>query len=298
LIDMKLKLSLIITGIITGMLLTVSGCQNEAMPEVRANGSYEIPVDITHPGDSAVLSLTSTLPGMMRLIGCDAESFVTGTIQYSEPEFSPQIGEAGCRVYIKQKSSIKEGNEANPDYLNLWKLKVSDARPLGLWIDNALAEGHWNFSGLPIRSLKVKAGAGKNAFTIDEGNPEIMQRFDLVCGTGEVIIEGLMNAACEQMNIEMGVGELTLRFNGENRGSKMDINIKGGKGVIRIVSPDKVLSTVQCMGGGEIITAGKFRKVTEGQGKVYTTRPQGGVEEIQINIKILANSGPVYLESS
>lgn len=296
-IDMKLKLSLIITGIITGMLLTVSGCQNEAMPEVRANGSYEIPVDITHPGDSAVLSLTSTLPGMMRLIGCDAESFVTGTIQYSEPEFSPQIGEAGCRVYIKQKSSIKEGNEANPDYLNLWKLKVSDARPLGLWIDNALAEGHWNFSGLPIRNVVVKAGTGKNAFTTDELNPIRMEKFQVICSTGEVAVEGIMNAAIKRMQIDIEAGVLTLRFNGKNRGDKMDVIVRGGDGIIRLAIPEEIPSTVQLTGHGNIIAGDRFRKVEAGTSDTYVNGTQGDFEDTQINIKIMSNRGPVYLDS-
>jgi hypothetical protein len=280
------------------LLAGLNACQNVITPQVNNTGPYEFPLEIVYPENNApCLRLSSELPGMLRLIGCNSEKFVTGMIQYSESEFIPVIETIGNGVHISQNTDIVKGDESSPDYLNLWKMRVSDNKPFDLLINNLKAEGHWNFSGLPIKNLVVKAGTGKNAFTTDELNPVSMEKFNVTCSTGEVVVEGIMNAVIKNMQIDMEAGVLTLRFNGRNTRNKMDVVVRGGNGIIRVAIPEEISSTVQFTGGGNIIAGDGFRRVEAGSRDTYVNRAPGELEDTQISIKISSNSGPVYLES-
>lgn len=293
-----MKIIIIIIALTILLLPGVTACQNEITLQVNNTGAYDLPLEIVYPDNNTpCLSLSSDLPGMLRLIGCNSEKFVTGTVQYSASEFCPVIEKTSNRIHISQNSDKLKVDESNPDFLNLWKIRVSDNEPFDLFINNLKAEGHWNFSGLPIRNVVVKAGTGKNAFTTDELNPIRMEKFQVICSTGEVAVEGIMNAAIKRMQIDIEAGVLTLRFNGKNRGDKMDVIVRGGDGIIRLAIPEEIPSTVQLTGHGNIIAGDRFRKVEAGTSDTYVNGTQGDFEDTQINIKIMSNRGPVYLDS-
>jgi hypothetical protein len=145
------------------------------------------------------LSLFSELPGMIRLIGYSGSDFVTGTVLVSNHDLMPKIEENSNKVNLIQMCKTKIVDSQN--LTNLWKLRVSDNQPFHLDIHNEQSEGHWNFSGLPITDLNADLGVAKNAFTFDEANPTVMRKLEFVCGTGEVVAEGILNAACQNMVI-------------------------------------------------------------------------------------------------
>jgi hypothetical protein len=206
----------------------------------------------------------------------------------------PKIEESSDKVSITQTSKTKV--TARQDIANLWKLRVSDNQPFRLNIHNGQSEGHWNFSGLPITDLYADLGAGKNAFTFDETNPNVMQKWEFFCGTGDVIAEGILNAACRNMIIEAGKGNLTLRFGGKEILQDLNVMIQAGMGTINIsVSPD-MPARITVTGRNQVILGDGMMKLDiAGNNNIYETSSYRDVQDKIIKINISGGSGTICL---
>lgn len=281
----------IIVFILSGVIFTA--CSPVAVTTESAPAkTYETPIAMPYPTSPVELSLFSDLPGMIRVIGYSGNDFVTGTIQVSNQDWMPKIEESSGKVSITQTSKVVDSQ----DLTNLWKLRVSDNRPFRLDIRNGQSEGHWNFSGLPITDLYADLGVGKNAFTFDETNPNVMQKWEFVCGTGDVIAEGILNAACRNMVIEAGKGNLTLRFGGKEILQDLNVTIQAGTGTINIsISPD-IPARITVAGRNQVILGnGMIKLDVAGNSNIYQTPSYHDVQDKAVKINISGGSGTIYL---
>jgi len=96
-------------------------------------------------------------------------------------------------------------------------------------------------------------GTAKNAFTFDEVNPDIMQKCEFVCGTGDVIAEGILNAACRNMVIKAGQGNLTLRFGGKEILQDLNVMIQAGTGTINVNVSQDIPVRITVTGRNQVI---------------------------------------------
>jgi hypothetical protein len=265
--------------------------------ETMPGTTYETPVTIVYPEAPVELGIVSELPGMIRVIGYSGSDFVTGTVEVSNRDWIPETEKVGSRVNLIQTTKIKLPNSQN--VTNLWKLRVGDSQPFQLEIRNGQAEGHWNFSGLPITALYAELGTAKNAFTFDELNPTIMQRCELLCGTGEVVIEGILNAACQNMFIEAGGGSLTLRFGGKEVLQDLNVTIHADVETINITLLPDIPAHIIVTGKGQVILGEGVIKLDGGDiNNVYETASYRGTYGKTIRISISGGSGIIYLNPS
>ncbi len=279
--------------ILSGVVLTACSPTTVEIEPTQAT-IYEIPVTVAYPEAPVELNLVSELPGMMRLIGYSGGEFVTGTVQVSNRDWIPNIEKSGSKVNLVQTAKTKVSD--SQELTNLWKLRVSDNEPFSLVIRNGQAEGHWNLSGLPITNLYAELGTTKNAFTFDELNPTVMQKCELHCGTGDVVAEGILNAACQNMVIEAGKGNLTLRFGGKEILQDLNVIIKAGGETISVsVLPD--IPTSITVGGGNQVIVGDdiFRTDGSSSGSSYTTASYRDTLSKTVHISISSGSCTVYL---
>lgn len=257
------------------------------------NTTFETPFTIAYPGATAELSIVSDLPGMLRLVGYSGSDFVNGTVQVSNRDWTPKIEIKDGKVSLVQ-AKIKAADSQNST--NLWKLRVSDNQSFRLDIRNSQAEGHWNFSGLPITDLYAELGTAKNAFTFDEPNPTIMRQCELRCSTGDVILEGILNAACQNMVIKALKGSLTLRFGEKEILQNLKVTIEGGAGTINISVPGDVPARVTVTGKNQVNPGDGISKVeSKGSVNTYETAIYPETPSKAIEISILGGSGIIYL---
>jgi hypothetical protein len=249
---------------------------------------------ISYPEQEPELSLESDLPGMIRVIGDSGANFVTGTVEVSDSRWLPVSKTSGGKVTLAQTVKTQPYDAQN--FTNLWKLRISDAHPFRLTIKNLQAEGHWNFSGLPITELTADCGTTKNAFTFDEPNPATFARWELNCGAGVVIAEGLLNSACRDMSIRGGAGSLTLRFNGKEILQAMKVTIDSGTGEIYINEPPEIPARVEITGTSRVFWSAGFIKPLDSE-NIYLTEGYTGTPVKSIHISISGNSSTVYLNS-
>jgi hypothetical protein len=255
---------------------------------------FNLPISAAFPDSPAQLKIDSDLPGMIRVIGSSGAEFVIGTVQLSNQDWMPVIGYSNHETAIAQTTKTRV--TINDASANLWKLRVSDSQPFSLIIRNMAAEGHWNFSGLPITSLAAEMGKARNAYTFDEVNPGTMQNCHFVCGDGEVIAEGILNAVCKEMVIEAGKGPLTLRFGGKELLQEMKVNITSGSGAVSIsISPD-IPARITVSGKNQIsIGEGWLLQSSSGSSRVYQTPVFKNTIGKAIDISISNSASPVFL---
>jgi hypothetical protein len=233
---------------------------------------------------------------MIRLAGYNSSDFVSGTVQVSNREWIPQTETTGGRVSMVQTAITEPVNSR--DLTNLWKLRVGDSQPFRLEIHNGQAEGHWNLSGLPITDLYAELGEAKNAFTFDEPNPTVMQKCELHCETGEVVVEGILNAVCLRMVVEAGSGSLTLRFAGKEILQDLKAAIHAGTGTTSITLSPDTPSRITVAGGGHVIRGeGVIKLDSDGNNSVYETPSYSrrGIQSKTLEISISGGSGAIYL---
>ncbi len=285
---------LIILSFVLSSVVLTSCSPATVKTEPTPGTTYETPITVAYPEAPVELSLVSELPGMMRLIGYSGSDFVTGTVQVSNRDWTPKIEKSGSKVNLVQTAKTKVAD--SQDNTNLWKLRVSDNESFQLEIRNGQAEGHWNFSGLPITDLYAELGAAKNAFTFDEPNPVVMRRCELLCGTGEVVAEGILDAACQNMVIEAGKGSLTLRFGGKEIIQDLNVTIQAGAGTISIsVLPD-IPANITVTGRNQVILGDGIIKLDDaGNSDIYETPSYRDVRGEAVKIGISGGSGTIYL---
>ncbi|MFA5317575.1 MAG: hypothetical protein WC369_09165 [Dehalococcoidales bacterium] len=280
------------------LILVFTGCSPaaETIEPVPAT-TYEIPVSIVYPEAPVALGIVSGLPGMIRLIGYSGSDFVTGTVEVSNRDWIPETEKSGGRVNLMQNARIMLSDS---QYLtNLWKLRVSDNVPFQLEIRNVQAEGHWNFSGLPITDLYAELGTAKNAFTFDQPNPTVMQKCEFQCGTGDVVVEGILNAACRNMVIEAGKGSLNLRFGGKELLQDLKVTIYASVGTTSIAVFPDIPARITVTGRGHVIQGDGLIKLDgEGSGSIYETASYRGTQSKTVEISISGGSSIIYLNAS
>jgi hypothetical protein len=277
------------------LIAVLTGCSPTAETiEPMPATTYETPVTIVYPEAPVELGIISELPGMIRLIGYSGSDFVTGTVEVSNHDLIPETERNGSKVNLTQTAKVKLADSQH--LTNLWKLRVSDNEPFQLEIRNGQAEGHWNFSGLPITDLYAELGTAKNVFTFDELNPTIMKKCELLCGNGEVVVEGILNAACQKMVIQAGGGSLTLRFGGKEVLQDLKVTIQADVGTINITLLPDIPARIIVIGRGQVILGDGVIKLDGGDiNNVYETASYQGARNKTIEISISDGSGTIYL---
>jgi hypothetical protein len=287
-----IKIAIIIP---TAAALLSAGCSpgNQYTASTTAT-PYKIPVSVEYPPETPPrLMLQSGLPGMIRMIGDDGSDFISGTIEVNDPVRAPVIESRGNTVSLVQAAGTDIKNPA--DKSNLWKLRVSDKTAFTLKIHNLAAEGHWNLSGLPVTNLYAELGTAKNAFTFDQPNPAVMQRAEFIGNSGPVVIEGILNALCREMEVRGGAGELTLHFGGTLR-EDCRVKMQTGAGPVKItVSPDTPVRII--IAGPHPVTTGEglIRQDTENDWLVFETTTFQMNHDKTLEIEITGTSTQVYL---
>lgn len=94
-------------------------------------------------------------------------------------------------------------------------LDLSRDIPLELDLDFGAVEADIDLGGLMIRELDIETGASETQLRFSSPNGVACERLSLSLGAASMTAEGLGNANCAEINVEGGVGEVTLDFSGE-----------------------------------------------------------------------------------
>ncbi|NIP79866.1 MAG: hypothetical protein GWM90_11845 [Gemmatimonadetes bacterium] len=119
------------------------------------------------------------------------------------------------------------------------KLTLTRDVPLELDLDFGAVEADLELGGLRIASLDIETGASETDIRFSEPNPVSCDRLEISLGAAAFEAEGLGNLGCEVVDVEGGVGEITLDFSGEWR-RDAHANLTMALGSVTLVVPGDV----------------------------------------------------------
>lgn len=152
-------------------------------------------------------------------------------------------------------------------YKNIWDLRFNNNVPMNMLIKFGAGDADINVNELLIKNLDLKLGAGKA--NINLKNSKILKKVD----------------------IEMGVGDLTLDLTGDWE-HNLNVDIEGGIGKLTILLPEKVGVKAEIEKGLTDINARKFIK----DGSLYYNKSYNENKPF-IEVKINTGIGQVNLET-
>jgi hypothetical protein len=170
----------------------------------------------------------------------------TGDILNAEIEYDPDelwvdidYNKSGDRGRLRlQSRGENDGIDLDKED-NYWFLEFTDKIPISFEIDVGACEADFDFSGLRVDELDLDLGASSVEIDFRKPNPERISEIKIDVGASSLEIHGLGNANFEELSFDGGVGDFTLDFSGESKGSGY-CDIEVGLGSLSILVPRDV----------------------------------------------------------
>jgi hypothetical protein len=229
--------------------------------------------------------------GQLDVVRGGDENLFSFDLQYDrsiyDPSFSFDDGErASMRLDMNARSGFNPGRSRD----NELTLRLTDKVPLDLNLQAGVSESRLDMTGLKVRRMRLRGGVGKIEVTFDRPTGQMMNSLDVESGVGELTIHGLGNTQLQRLDLKGGVGHTEIDFTGELGTAQVDAAIKVGVGEVRLTVPRD--ADVDIEAGGSFlsnISAPSFDR----NGRNYTHRGDGGAK---IRIRVESGVGGVHVE--
>lgn len=241
----KMKKYLLIFAVI--LLITTMACSFSVdVPKVKTEETKLIELNEAVPVDQESGKLSISMGGGKLMVNPGAESWVTGTIEYNVPIWSPEISRTEESLEISQET---EGNFNLPSekVKNDWNINIGTF-PTDLVIKAGAYQGQLQLGGIPLTSVNVTDGASQADIIFDKANPSVMSTLTYKTGASQINLVGLGFANAEMLSFDGGAGSYTFDFSGPLQ-RDMDVSINYGLGDVKIIIPKGVPAIVTVEGG-------------------------------------------------
>lgn len=217
------------------------------------------------------------------------DQLFAGHFRYNVERWTPQVNYQDGVLTIEQGGSRENWGIPTGSVRNEWELEFSPQIPLQMAFRIGAGDGELDFTGLQIRELDLKMGAGDFEVRFDEPNPARLGRFEVDAGPSRLDMVGIGNAGPEQMSVEGGVGDMTLDLTGAWPRS-CEVRITAGVGSITVRLPDDVGVQVETQGGLTNVDASGLQRT----GDTYVNDAFGETET-ELLIQITTGVGNIRL---
>jgi hypothetical protein len=161
-----------------------------------------------------------------------------GRFSYRPRDFKPEFHYTASRqtgfLTLETRSLKKFLTDRDPK--NEWEISFSPEVLHTFDLDLGACEAELDFSGLPVKELKLDLGAGECRVFFEKPNPVEMKKLEIAAGASELTVKGLGNANFNQMKFDGGLGEFRLDFSGDFTGDRQaDVSV--GLGEIELLFP-------------------------------------------------------------
>lgn len=154
------------------------------------------------------------------------------SLRYDADVFKPVVSYNPGRLKVGVEGGNLKGRNLKSGHL---ELGLSRDVPLELDLQFGATEATLELGGLRIRNAEISTGASKTMVKFSTPNPEICERLDLEVGAAQFEAAGIGNLNAERLEVQGGVGEVTLDFSGEWRTNmRADIGMGLGSLILRV----------------------------------------------------------------
>ncbi len=155
------------------------------------------------------------------------------TLRYDADRFKPVTQYANGRLKVGVEGGSIRGRHVKSGRLDL---ALGTRMPIDLELQFGAARAEVELGGLRIRSAHIATGASETKMNVSTSNSEKCSSLKLEVGAASFEANGLGNLNCESIDVDGGVGDVTLDFNGAWRVSS-DVSIDMGLGSLTLRIP-------------------------------------------------------------
>lgn len=162
----------------------------------------------------------------------DANALYKATLRYDATTFKPLTSYADGRLRIGIEGGSVKGRNMKSGRLDLG---LSARVPMDLDLKFGAVQAEIELGGLRINRAHIATGASETRITVNRSNPQDCSAFKLEVGAAQFEASGLGNLNCESFDVDGGVGDVTLDFNGAWRvDSSVQIDMGLGSLTLRV----------------------------------------------------------------
>lgn len=179
-------------------------------------------------------------------------------LRYDEERFRPVTEYEGRHLEVRTESLDEGIHLGRGRSGGRMKLALARNLPMAVELRFGAVRADLDLGGLALTDLELSTGASDSRLEISEPNPVEMRRARLEIGAAEFTTRHLGNLNAERIEVDAGVGEVTLDFTGEwQRDAQVEVDM--GLGSLELRFPE---------GLGVMLTKDSFLTSLDAQGLV------------------------------
>lgn len=124
------------------------------------------------------------------------------------PQLEYDDGRLRLGLSKKQDASSEGRGESRVD------LELSTEVAVDLDVEFGAGAADLDLTGIPLRRLELRTGAGKPSVRVGRSNPALMETASFRLGAADFRVSGLGNLNAKRISVEAGVGAVTLGLDG------------------------------------------------------------------------------------
>lgn len=216
----------ILATLLTAM--TAPSAQAQSMRTVTTSRQLE--------GEERVQVDVSFGSGRVSVRPVDEDLLYRMTLRYDEDRFEPvsDYSDQRLRVGVESISGPRFRGRGESGELGL---ELTRDVPMDLDLELGAVQAEVDLGGLALTSLELRTGASESTVEISEPNREAIETARFEVGAAEFTLRRLGNLNAERVEVDAGVGALTLWLDGEwQRGTRLAIDM--GIGALELRVPE------------------------------------------------------------
>lgn len=259
------------------------------VPTLEVGPMQEYREEIPLEGTAAAQVEITLGMGELTLSGGEPDLLFSGLFRTNVPAWKPEVTwKDGVLKVAQPDTRGMPGAGAE----NEWDLALAPRVPMSLRLQVGAAKGRLDLGGLALTDFSLETGASDMVVRWDAPNTVPMDRFLLRAGAANVEVRGIGYARPRDVQVEGGVGNLTLDFTGPWADSAR-VKVTAGVGALTLRFPRDVGVRVVVEGGlSNVQTTGDWQL----SGGAYLN-PAYGKAGATLEVTLTAGVGGITLES-
>lgn len=269
--------------------ITVPGISLPSMPTLEVGPMQEYREEVPLEGVTAAQVEITLGIGELTLTAGEPDVLFSGLFRTNVSAWKPEVTWKDGVLKVAQPD-IRGIPGAGAE--NEWNLALAPRVPMGLKLQVGAAKGRLDLGGLALTDFSLETGASDMVVRWDAPNAVPMDRFLLRAGAANVEVRGIGYARPREVQVEGGVGNLTLDFTGPWTDSAR-VKVTAGVGSLMLRFPKDVGVRVVVEGGLSNVTTTGDWHLSRG---AYLNEAYGQAGAT-LEVTLIAGVGGVTLES-
>lgn len=172
--------------------------------------------------------------GLFSIRSVDGGLLYRMNLEYDEDRFEPVAEYSGNRLELGVETR-RRGLDIDTDESGELELELARGIPMDLDLEFGAVRADLDLGGLALTDLDLSTGASESDIDVSEPNPSRIETARFEVGAAEFTARNLGNLNADRIEVDAGVGSITLGFEGRwQRDAEVDIDMGLGSLELRV----------------------------------------------------------------